>query len=195
MIMKNLLNKIKKSRSGQLMIESLVAISIGTLGLIGFLSLLNQGFAINREIGNKYTANYLAAEGIELVKNVLDYNSENGLAWNNALPDGDYEFDYFDLLAYEADNTQGIPSAGPSLQWLRYNPNTGSYSYQSGNTTQFQRKINVTFQDVTLNAGSVCSAGNPNCNSSALATVKSTVYWDNGNESVTLEDLFYNWRQ
>jgi len=65
--------KSKKSRnSGQSLVEMLVAISVIVIALLGILVLVNRSLGINRVASEHYTATYLAAEGIELVKNLID---------------------------------------------------------------------------------------------------------------------------
>ena len=46
-----------------MLIESVVAISLVVIGLLGILTLLSNSIAFNRNAANKLTATYLAAEG------------------------------------------------------------------------------------------------------------------------------------
>ncbi|MDP1689241.1 MAG: hypothetical protein Q8L47_03900 [bacterium] len=60
--------------SGQLLIEALVSISIILVGLVGVLNLLANSMRLNRIVSDQYTAVYLASEGIEVIRNIVDTN-------------------------------------------------------------------------------------------------------------------------
>lgn len=94
-------NGKNKNNSGQLLLESVIAITALIIGLLGILGLLARSFSLNKIIVSRYTAAYLAAEGIEVVKNLIDGNAVAGAAsgaWNRGLFDGFYELAYnFDL--------------------------------------------------------------------------------------------------
>lgn len=60
--------------SGQLLIEALVSISIILVGLVGILNLLANSMRLNRIVSDQYTATYLASEGIEVIRNIVDTN-------------------------------------------------------------------------------------------------------------------------
>ena len=62
-----------KSQKGQILIESVVAMSLIVIGLLGILTLLSNSIAFNRNVANKLTATYLA-EGIEVMKSIADEN-------------------------------------------------------------------------------------------------------------------------
>ncbi len=61
-----------KKESGQLIIEAIIAIFIITVSVLVFVALLARATALNRVINDRYTAVYLAVEGIEVVKNIVD---------------------------------------------------------------------------------------------------------------------------
>lgn len=72
-------------RSGFTLVETLVAISIFTVSLIGIMSVLASGIANTNYAKQKMTATYLAQEGIEYIRNMRDtavlYTNNNG--WTN----------------------------------------------------------------------------------------------------------------
>ncbi len=84
----------KPYSSGQVLIEVLIATSVLTVGFLGIITLLNRSLSLNRIVSDNFTANYLAAEGIEVVKNLVDTNIFSGQAWNNGVIDGCYEVTY-----------------------------------------------------------------------------------------------------
>lgn len=93
--------------SGQSLVEMLIAISIISVSLLGILVLINRSIGLNKVTSESYTATYLAAEGIELVKNAFDHffleefqnnpGSLNFYGWGNNIRQGVYVMDYNDL--------------------------------------------------------------------------------------------------
>jgi len=162
------------NESGQTLIEALVAISIAVVGLIGIITLLTRSVAVNRELSGKFAASYLAAEGIEIVKNVEDSNYGNGRNWNYNLDDGLYQPDY----STGADDFPSAAIARPSdAVPLKFDPGTGIYRNSSGQTSLFTRMVEIKTVGDEL-------------------TVSSTVTWtdENGHQEVSLEDHFFDWR-
>lgn len=159
------------SSAGQALIEVLVAISVLTVGFLGIVTLLSRALSLSRVVSDSYTATYLAAEGIEITKNIVDaqfLGPRRG--WNSAVSPGDFEAEY-DSLTLNA-------YAGRKLL---LDPQTKIYSYKNGVLTPFIRKITIAFvgsgqQEIIVN---------------------SEVDWPTrggGGSSVNLEDHFYNWR-
>ena len=84
-----------RGKEGSLLIESIVSINIALIGLLGVLGLLSSSLSLNRDMGQKIIATYLAAEGIEVVKNLIDLNYVDGnVAWNERINTGSYELSY-----------------------------------------------------------------------------------------------------
>ncbi len=57
---------------GQVLIEAIIAITLITVGLLGVYTFISKSFSLNRVVADQYIGTYLAAEGIELVKNFID---------------------------------------------------------------------------------------------------------------------------
>ena len=68
------------SRRGQSIIEAMVAISILTTGFLGIFALLSKSFFLSRVVADETTATYLASEGMEITKNIIDHDVYTGLA-------------------------------------------------------------------------------------------------------------------
>lgn len=168
---------LDSARSGQALIESIVAVSILTVGFLGIFSLLSQSLSLNRVVSDNYTATYLAAEGIEIVKNLIDANTIRGQAWNCGLTDGVYEAAWDSLPAAGA--CGGTALASNQNRFLSFSSATNLYSYSGTSPTSFKRQIILTRV------------------SGDELKVVSQVNWTGrgtGNFSVNLEDHFYHWR-
>lgn len=171
----------EKSRRGQTIIEAMIALSVLTSGFLGIVALLSRSFFLNRVTSDSLTATYLASEGIELAKNLIDHDvyahlaiPPQGAGWDTTFgAGGNYELDY-------ATCTSGacIPTIFTGST-LKFDPATGRYSYSGPNPTGFARLIRITV---------------PNANE---IVVSSIVTWSTGiltSQSIDLEDHFYNWR-
>ncbi|MDD5721147.1 MAG: hypothetical protein PHT16_01715 [Candidatus Pacebacteria bacterium] len=80
--------RIKKSRNiGFTLVETLVSISIFTMSILGLMSILASGISDVNYAKQKMTAEYLAQEGIEYVRNMRDtdvlYDTDGAqVGWN-----------------------------------------------------------------------------------------------------------------
>ena len=154
------------------MVESIVALSVATVGILGVLGLLSRSLGINKDVGQKFIATYLAAEGIEVVKSLIDKDLVDGNSFNATVSGGDYEVNFDDTVL-----------ASYSDRFLNFDSATGIYGYGSGSATPFRRKITIT--EIDLNGGGTDEI-----------KVNSSVTWAvrGGTETVNLEDHFFNWR-
>src|ERR1700735_4498251 len=89
-----------KLRSGQSLVEVMIALSILVVGLLGILALLSQSLYISKNLSYQVTATYLASEGIELAENIIEHDvyqhlAGQGTGWDTAFgAGGDFELDY-----------------------------------------------------------------------------------------------------
>lgn len=158
-------------QNGQAIIEVLVAVSMLTVGFLGVVTLLSKSLGLNRVVSESYTATYLAVEGVEIIKNLIDANIIARAAWNQGLSDGTYEAEYSSLSVQPA----GV------LRKLNFDPLSGLYGYGSGEATPFTREIKIAWDQ-----------GN-----SDHMRVTATVRWvtrGGGQFESNVEDHFYNWR-
>ena len=160
-----------KKTSGQLLIESLIGVSVVVVGLLGIVGLVSRSLSLNRVISDQFTASYLSLEGIEIARNLLDANIINSNAWNqdfdNINPDVSYEVDYkSELLEVSRD------------RFLKINDG-GFYGYGDGDDTPFKRTLKVVNK---IDTGEV--------------VVQSIVKWESrgGEYEINNEHHFYNWR-
>lgn len=121
------------SKSGFTLIETLVAIGVITVGLVSALTLINTSLFYVFNISDRLIAANLAAEGIELVRNIRDGNWLQGTQWDSGLNDGDYQ------LGYRSDRLRPFGLRGDSLLI----DSDGFYNYISGGITPYKRKISI----------------------------------------------------
>lgn len=73
--------RIENSRRGFTLIELLITIFLVSIGLIGVISFFNSTFQSHFGTKNELVAAGLAQEGLELVRNIVDYQYLNGGIW------------------------------------------------------------------------------------------------------------------
>lgn len=164
-------------RTGQVIVELMVAMGVLAVGLTGMMVLLSQAIGLNRTVADDFTGTYLAAEGIEIMKNFTGANfvhqlRSGGIQWREGFRDGSsYEVDYLDESLPE-------PRTLSSLTPLLYDPQTHTYGYDVGDPTPFTREVSVVFIDDDV-----------------MQVISEVTWTQRGGEKATskLEDYFYNW--
>lgn len=174
------------------MVEVMVAMFVLTTGFLAILSLLAQSLYLSKNESNQTNATYLASEGIELARNLVDHDVYQHLAglgsgWGTTFgTGGDFELDYTTCTNLPNAASACDPQPFSSQDFLYYDPTSHTYRYSFDNPlgdslvkTPFTRLIRVT------------------PNGANEITVQSIVTWDvgsvTGQQSVDLEDHFYNW--
>jgi|GEM_PF-412768 Tfp pilus assembly protein PilV len=185
---KSLLKKFSSRRflTGQVLIESLIAISLGMIGLLGILSLVSRSLYLQNDLQMQFSANYLAAEGIEMVRSVIDETYEKGAdkkylqpnPWGEAVNifanGGKYE------ISFDGTRSEVSGASPDSLTTLSIK--NGVYGYfEAGagvSSTLFKREVEIDTSD------------------EVKISVISRVYWTSRGEekNLFLQDIFYNWR-
>ncbi|MCX6755364.1 MAG: prepilin-type N-terminal cleavage/methylation domain-containing protein [Candidatus Nomurabacteria bacterium] len=184
----NFLLKTNKNSKGFTLVETLVAISIFTISILGMISILSNGITDTNYAKDKIIATYLAQEGVEFVRNVRDdsvlYNTTNS-GWSdflnrttNCVPSGTDQILGCRMNDDLSTTDNFAACADFSSCELYINTGTNKYSSdpQSGDDSGFSRII-------TLNTGV-----SPN-----KVTITSNVSWmqKSGRQSVSFtEDLF-----
>ncbi|HBI25613.1 MAG: hypothetical protein UT41_C0001G0269 [Candidatus Wolfebacteria bacterium GW2011_GWC2_39_22] len=161
-----------KKTSGFLLIEAMVAMSVLLTSVMGVFILMSQSIKLTRTLNDQYVATYLAGEGIEIAKNILDASVvADPAAWNvdnNFHQNGCYALDYASNVL--ADSCSDMP--------LSFNGTNYGYSV-GGDTSSFVRKVNLALvMDGSTQIG---------------VRVTSTVTWAGGTRTFALEDVFYAW--
>ncbi|MBZ1348849.1 MAG: hypothetical protein KY053_01275 [Candidatus Liptonbacteria bacterium] len=164
------LDNNRKNRSGQLLVEGLVALSILTIVILGVVAILSRSFRQTRIVFETAIASNLAAEGAEVAKNIIDRNvwTNPFRPWNEGISEGKFSVNY---------NSESFGSYQD--RFIRFNPQTGIYSSQDGVLTPFERVIEM-------------SIISPN-----LVKIKSTVTWQipgTPEREVSVEHNVLGWR-
>jgi Tfp pilus assembly protein PilV len=181
---------------GFTLIETLVAISIFTISILGLLIVLGQGISNTNYAKQKIIASYLAQEGIEYMRNMRDtfvlydasgvqagwnaFNAKIAPAPNTLCASGDgcyfddYNLNYTNHLQPMAEIS--LIACSPSCSSLLYDENTGKYGYTTGINSGFIRKINAT-------------------QIANQTKISSTVYWTqgSGNYNIVFSESLFNW--
>jgi Prokaryotic N-terminal methylation motif len=173
----------RNNRRGQTLIEALMALSVITMGFLGIFALLSKSFFFNRVISDQLTATYLASEGVEVAKNLIDHDVYSGAAWGNCFVGYVNGNGTADLALDNTTVDCGTLTTYASTMRLQFDPATNVYSYRTtagSVATGFSRDVRVAL-----------------ASSSNEITVSGIVTWDTGpltSRSIMLEDHFYKWR-
>jgi len=157
---------------GFTLVESLVAISIVLIAIVGPLSIVSKNLAFARFARDQITAFYLAQEAVEFVRNTRDNNILAGSDWLNGLSACMGSTCIIDSPA----NTTA--SCGASCDPLKLS-NSGIYGYLSGVNTNFTREIVI--NEISDNIE---------------ATIDVTVLWTGGQlqRNFTIREHILNWQ-
>jgi prepilin-type N-terminal cleavage/methylation domain-containing protein len=114
------------------LIEILIAITVITVGVVGFHAAITRVASLTFSNSDRFIASRLAQEGMELVSNIRDTNWVEKTNWDNGLSDNDYRVQYNkeELLTY-SDTPLKID-------------NYGFYNYDNGDDSKFTRKVTIT---------------------------------------------------
>ena len=150
------------------------------------------------------TATYLAAEGIEIVKGIMDNNLTSqtnaggdlcGNWFENFVHDGNPAGETYQLQYDCTDPIVPTPACAQlfhseSNTKLKFSNITYTYNYTDGNDTPFTRTIQVVPKS---DSSVIDSSGYPPQEAQIISTVK----WNSGTipQSIQLEDHFFDWRR
>jgi len=184
-----------KKEKGFTLIETLVAITILLIAIVGPMEIASKGLFSAFYARDEITAYYLAQEGLEYVRNGRDTvfleNNANGTSedWLSGLSACEVASEtddgcYIDVPLY-LDQVDGsidsvITECSGECPVLLFNETNGSYSYTSGDDSKFTRTIKISREGADE------------------AVVESQVTWTVGTlfsstKSFTLKERIFNW--
>lgn len=137
-------NKINKNKllTGFTILEVIIAISLLLFSIMGALSFFAPAIKLTGNFSYHAVADYLAQEGLEVVKNIRDNNIIQGISWSSGLSGckNGCQLDYKTGTAVQTqDNALQAYTGNPlnlNSEWF--------YSYDAGVATKFKRKITIT---------------------------------------------------
>jgi prepilin-type N-terminal cleavage/methylation domain-containing protein len=177
----------RQTRHGFTLIEMLVAVLIFSLGLVSLMSIASRGIAGNSIVADEISAQYLAAEGIEVVRHIRDTNYIAIRPWlSNGLDDCIGESC---LIGWDFNASSGDPyvfltqcnggSAGCDDPLFLDAGNNFFSASGGGDETPFVRTIYI--EEISQDE----------------IRVISEVVWEQGRieRNVTMEEFFTNWQK
>lgn len=176
------MNQKLSNQKGFTIVESLVAIAILVVAVIGATSAVQTGLSSYTFSKDQITAFYLAQEGLEQLRNLRDENHLNELNWLAGIAQTASDPCYFGqactVSPVETSATIRCTSIG-SCPFLREDTTTGFFGYNSSwPLTKFKREIVLT----SVNASEV--------------SAKVTVSWSKGlvNRNFEARENILNWQ-
>ncbi len=129
-----------KNKKGFTLVETLVAITMLTITIASTMGLVQASLASNSYSQQQITANYLAGEAIEYIRNIRDTNIRNNNSWLTNIP-----LSCFDEAGCAIDTVNQSISACVSTcnTLLLDTSSSGYYQYQSGDESSFRRTVNI----------------------------------------------------
>jgi len=167
-----------RENKGFTMIELIITIAILSFGITGVFMAFSPFVTLNYSVSSRFTAVYLAQEGLEVIRNIRDNNFINKLTWSDGgltNCQGGCQADYKTGTLVETFDNQLKPYDPDNF--LKINGD-GFYGYDGGVDTIFKRKITITQPSGT-----------------DTLKVKVQVFWDYNGQSFDFETIgyLYNW--
>ena len=171
---KNKIN-VKRYSTGFTMIEIIITIAVLSIGIIRSYTAFSSIMNVADTMSYRFTAAYLAQEGLDIIKNMRDGNFISGASFTTGLTScsAGCQADYKTGTAVQQSQNQLQAYAG---SFLKINSD-GFYGYDAGTDTKFKREITVS--QVASNE----------------LKVDSKVFWNyNGTDySITSSEHLYDW--
>lgn len=176
------MNQKSTIRNGFTLIETLVAVSVISIGFVGALVLLAKSASQASILRQRVTGARLAEEGLEVVRNIRDSNWLRNLGWRDGLADTGASVA---LVNYNSLSLDTSPSAA-SRDCLNYSG--GFYVHPAAIescNTPFKRHIELT-----------TGPADPDLRGAQPLIVASVVSWPEKaqTQTITVLDYLYDWK-
>jgi len=166
---------------GQVLGEAIVAMGLITIGVLGMTGFLARSISEGRSIADQTIAANLAAEGIEITKNILDANAlrrfaGEPVAWNYGFTsEGFFEVDFRSTALGNRINANDLrPLRREQIGDVQFYSYTGTESTTFRRSIEIRRGLSEHHIRVTARVYWVAREGRPN--------------------QVMISSDFYNWR-
>lgn len=133
------LDKFKRN-SGFTLIETLVALTLLTVGLIPAFQEATMAVTLSGSVRNSLIASSLAQEGVEVIRALRDANWFAGRPFDDRLATGTTDCTAGCLIQYYSTDIVSLMGNPP----LKLNADSGLYQYNSGDPSLFHRKMTIT---------------------------------------------------
>jgi len=171
-----------QSNKGLTLIETLVAISILLIAVVGPMAIYSRSISDARFAGNQVTAFYLAQEAMEFIKAKVYTNFNEStqavpVSWLTGLDSCTTANDCKVDIPEDKINWTGSPEPSWGLN-LKYDDINGLYNYTSGSDTVFSRSVDI------------------NDTGSGEATLTVVVSWTNSgvSKSISVKETMFDWQ-
>lgn len=168
--------KVRYSHAGFSFLETIVAIGIILVGLVGVIILMGQSIRSIRVAGDRIVATQLAQEAIEVVVNIRDTNWLSSQPWRTNIPSTSQGIvDYNSTQVFETINTENY-----CLSLIG-----DIYTHQTPPcNTQFKRHVEIIDKTEIIGVTSV-----------DFIEVRGIVEWSDGTltKSVNIVNHLYDW--
>ena len=175
-------NQKSKINGGFTLVEAIVAIGVISVGFVGSLVLLSKSSSQASLLKNRVVVSHLAAEGVEVVRNIRDTNWLKGFDWRTGLADTTGGIVDYDSAAVDAsDASEGRKCLNWNGSFYRHALASGGYAC---NTT-FKRHIELATKSETVSGQNV-----------DYLEIKSIVEWreKTRTQTVTVVNHLYDWK-
>ncbi|MCH7597474.1 prepilin-type N-terminal cleavage/methylation domain-containing protein [Patescibacteria group bacterium] len=161
---------------GFTLLETLVAVAILMVAIVGALSLVSRGLSAAFVAKDQVTAFYLTVEAVEYIKNLRDSNILDNEDWLDEDIEECMEGDgcTIDMSRVPPKVKECDETCAP----LKYDPIDNFYNYKNGNDTTFVRTVKVTETVADVEA-----------------VIDVVVTWKTGglDRSFTIRENMFNW--
>ena len=192
--------KKQKLNHGFTLVETLVAIAILVMAILGAFTAVQSGLSSSIFSKDQVIAFYLANEGIEQIRNIRDENALNGRPWLAGIADLGSDPCNFNssnsktCMADAFNNVVNLTRCGNnwgSCPVIQTDPNTGAYGYFVGGVDSiYKREIQIT----PISPVGCGNTNNPNTCTEVSILVKVT--WGKGlvTRTFNARENILNWQ-
>lgn len=171
-LMLSVFNIQHSTRRGFTLVETLVAISVLIIAVVGPITLIGNALHNLYYAKDEMVAIHLAQEGIEVVREVRDGNMLNGsISWDSLITAGNY------IINVDSD-TPVVAYGGGAYPQPVYVDAQGIYTQSAGTPTPYSRIVTTSNVDI-----------------GRQIKVSSTVTWTTGGQigTITATDYLFKW--